>query len=94
MRRAPWIPILIISVMLVMAVFAPVLAPYDPIDQTLKDKLLPPQQMRAPIVWLMSDASSKHTGERYSAKDWPKHLSDEAAARLARSPHQEVPHIM
>ena len=42
MRRAPWIPIVIITVMLVMAVFAPVLAPYDPIDQTLKDKLLPP----------------------------------------------------
>lgn len=42
MRRAPWIPIVIITVMLVMAVFAPVLAPYSPIDQTLRDKLLPP----------------------------------------------------
>lgn len=42
MRRAPWIPIVIISIMLIMAVFAPLIAPYDPIDQTLKDKLLPP----------------------------------------------------
>jgi peptide/nickel transport system permease protein len=32
----------IITVMVVMAVFAPVLAPYSPIDQTLRDKLLPP----------------------------------------------------
>ncbi len=61
---------------------------------TPKDKLLPPQQMRAPIVWLISDASSAHTGERYSAKDWPAGLSDEAASGRARSAHQEVPHIM
>jgi len=43
---------------------------------------------------LMSDASSAHTGERYSAKDWPEHLSHEAAASHARSAHQEVPNIM
>jgi peptide/nickel transport system permease protein len=42
MRRAPWIPICIILVMVVMAVFAPLLAPWSPIDQTLRDKLLPP----------------------------------------------------
>jgi len=45
MRRAPWIPIVIITVMLVMALFAPLLAPHSPIDQALRDKLLPP-------VWL------------------------------------------
>ena len=45
MRRAPWIPICIISTMVFMAVFAPLLAPWSPIDQTLPDKLLPP-------VWL------------------------------------------
>ena len=42
MRNAPWIPIVIIAVMACMAVFAPALAPYSPIDQTLRDKLLPP----------------------------------------------------
>ena len=42
MRRAPWIPIAIIVTMLVMAIFAPLLAPYSPIDQTLRDKMLPP----------------------------------------------------
>jgi len=41
-RRAPWIPIGIITVMLAMALFAPLLAPYSPIDQTLRDKLIPP----------------------------------------------------
>ena len=39
-------------------------------------------------------AYSPMTGERYSAKDWPEHLSNEAAASHARSAHQEVPHIM
>lgn len=42
MHRLPWIPMLIIAAIVVMAVFAPLLAPHDPIDQTLKDKLLPP----------------------------------------------------
>lgn len=42
MRRLPWIPMLIISTIVIMAVLAPLLAPHDPIDQTLKDKLLPP----------------------------------------------------
>ena len=45
--RVPWIPIAIITVMVVMALFAPLLAPYSPIDQTLRDKLLPPFWMRA-----------------------------------------------
>src|SRR5258707_1114064 len=42
MRRIPWIPICVIAVMVCMAVFAPLLAPYSPIDQRLGDKLIPP----------------------------------------------------
>jgi peptide/nickel transport system permease protein len=38
----PWIPICIIAIMVSMALFAPFLAPYSPIDQTLRDKLIPP----------------------------------------------------
>ena len=38
----PWIPIVIITIMLAMALFAPLLAPHSPIEQTLRDKLLPP----------------------------------------------------
>src|SRR5688572_13270452 len=41
-RGVPWIPIAIIAVMVSMALFAPLLAPYSPIDQTLRDKLIPP----------------------------------------------------
>jgi peptide/nickel transport system permease protein len=40
--RVPWMPIAIISAIVIMALFAPLLAPYSPIDQTLRDKLLPP----------------------------------------------------
>jgi len=38
----PWLSVLVIVTMLCMAIFAPLLAPYSPIDQTLRDKLLPP----------------------------------------------------
>ncbi len=42
MRRTPWIPICIIATMILMAIFAPLLAPYSPINQTLRDRLVPP----------------------------------------------------
>ena len=41
-RHLPWIPIFIIGVMVFAAVFAPILAPYSPTKNTLRDKLLPP----------------------------------------------------
>lgn len=45
MRRVPWLPITAIAIMLIMAIFAPLIAPHDPIEQTLRDKLLPPAWM-------------------------------------------------
>src|SRR6185503_16454277 len=42
MRSMPWLSVLVIVTMLCMAIFALLLAPYSPIDQTLRDKLLPP----------------------------------------------------
>src|SRR5215467_13610193 len=42
MRSMPWLSVIVIATMLCMAIFAPLLAPYSPIDQTLRDKLLPP----------------------------------------------------
>src|SRR5215475_4621057 len=42
MRSMPWLSVLVILTMLCMATFAPLLAPHSPIDQTLRDKLLPP----------------------------------------------------
>ena len=42
MRRPPLIPLLIIASIVLMALLAPQLAPNSPLDQTLRDKLLPP----------------------------------------------------
>jgi peptide/nickel transport system permease protein len=42
LRRLPWVAFAIIAVMTVMAVFAPLLAPHSPTEQSLPDKLLPP----------------------------------------------------
>lgn len=42
MRNVPWICAFVIAAMIFMAIFAPLLAPHSPIDQTLRDKLLPP----------------------------------------------------
>jgi peptide/nickel transport system permease protein len=40
--RLPWGPILIIAAMVFVAVFAPVLTPHSPTEQSLVDKLIPP----------------------------------------------------
>ena len=42
MKNLPWTSLFIIITMLFMAVFAPVISPHSPIDQTLADKLIPP----------------------------------------------------
>ena len=42
LRHLPWIPLIIIGGMVFAAVFAPIIAPYSPTKQTLRDKLLPP----------------------------------------------------
>jgi peptide/nickel transport system permease protein len=42
LARLPWVPALIIAVLVVVAVLAPLLAPYSPTAQSLPDKLLPP----------------------------------------------------
>jgi hypothetical protein len=40
--RLPWGPIVIIATMVFVAVFAPILTPHSPTEQSLADKLLPP----------------------------------------------------
>lgn len=42
MRNLPWLSVGIIAAMLFMAIFAPLISPHSPIDQSLPDKLLPP----------------------------------------------------
>lgn len=42
LSRLPWIPFAIIAALVVVAVFAPLIAPQSPTEQSLPDKLLPP----------------------------------------------------
>ncbi len=46
-------------------------------------KLVDPKVMRAPIVWLASDLSDGHTGERYVGNRWDGKLSLAEAAKGA-----------
>lgn len=56
--------------------------------------LLDPKIMRAPILWLCSDDSNNHTGERYIARLWDDTLPPAEAAAKARDVHHEKPGIM
>lgn len=56
--------------------------------------LLDPKIMRAPILWLCSDDSNNHTGERYIARLWDDNLPPAEAAAKARDVHHEKPGIM
>lgn len=49
-------------------------------------KLLKPEIMKAPIVWLASDASDGINGERIIAKDWDASLDATAAGKAAIAP--------
>lgn len=42
LSRLPWIPVAIIAALVVVAVFAPLIAPQSPTEQSLPDKLRPP----------------------------------------------------
>ena len=42
--RLPWIPVIVITVLVILAVFAPLLSPHDPRDQNLRDARTPPFQ--------------------------------------------------
>ncbi len=51
-----------------------------------KGKLLPPDVLVPPLVWLASTASDGHTGERYVATFWDEKLQPaEAAAKACRA---------
>ncbi len=68
--------------------------PESPNKQGADGKLLPPAIIRRAILWLCSDASNGHTGERYTARLWNPALAADIAAEGARSPHAEQPAIM
>jgi len=42
LKQLPWIPVIIIALMVFAAIFAPIIAPHSPTKQSLRDKLRPP----------------------------------------------------
>jgi NAD(P)-dependent dehydrogenase (short-subunit alcohol dehydrogenase family) len=73
-------------------VTANVLAPGGPVATRMTaegaeaDALLRPDIMRAPIVWLASEASNGVTGRRFVAAKWNAALTADQAAQAASSP--------
>ncbi len=51
----------------------------------LREKLLPPDIMIAPLLWLVSEAANEVTGSRFDAKLWDASLPPEQAAEKARA---------
>ena len=70
------------------------LLPDGPNKRGADGLLLAPEIMRAPILWLASDAADGHTGERYIAKLWDPALDPDLAAARARCPRHNQPTIM
>lgn len=60
--------------------FIPESAPFD------RSKLVQPEVMAAPVVWLASDRSGGVTGCRFVANDWDSSLDPDEAAKAARAP--------
>ena len=60
---------------------------YSPVEEPERSadrsKLVQPEVMMAPIVWLMSAKSDGVTGRRFIAKDWDKTLDPRDAAAKA-----------
>jgi 3-oxoacyl-[acyl-carrier protein] reductase len=50
--------------------------------------------MRAPVLWLASDLSNGHTGERFTAKLWNEDLPLDERIAAARDEPIELPRIM
>ena len=57
-------------------------------------QLLSPTLMRAPLLWLMTEADDSVNGHRYVAKLWPLDVPADQAAAQARSPASALPAIM
>ncbi len=65
------------------------LLPPSPNKKGADGKLLSPDVMRAPTLWLASDASNGITGARYIARLW-----QDADPNAARDDHSDPPRIM
>ena len=61
-RRWPVVPIFILAVLLIAAIFAPALAPHDPIKQNLRSRLAPP-------MWAEEGSSTNVLGADHVGRD-------------------------
>src|SRR4030095_12404469 len=68
--RLPWTAFVIIAVMMVVAVFAPLIAPHSPTEQSLPDKLKPPawQEGGSAKHLLGTDLLGRHLFSRLLAR--------------------------
>src|SRR5581483_2013753 len=55
---------------------------------------MPISIMRLPVLWLASDLSNGHTGERFTAKSWDEKLPLAARVAAARDEPIDLPRIM
>ena len=58
----------------------------DGVSDDIRKGLLDPEIIVPPLLWLASDASGGHSGERYNAIDWDGALPPDEAAAKARGP--------
>ena len=67
LKRLPWIPVVIIALMIFAAIFAPLIAPHSPTKQSLRDKLQaaglagrgrPPSTCWAPTFWVGTSSAA------------------------------------
>jgi hypothetical protein len=59
----------------------------------LREKLLHPDIMIPPLLWLVSDAAGDVTGSRFAANLWDAALPPEQAAEKSRSAAGWIPQI-
>ena len=75
-------------------VTANVLVPGGPVNTNLlppdtdfdRNKLIQPDVMKAPVVWLASDASNEINGQRFIAYDWDESLPLQERIAKAAAP--------
>ena len=58
----------------------------DGVSDDIRKGLLDPEIIVPPLLWLASESSDRHTGERYNAIDWDNGLPPDQAAAKARGP--------
>jgi 3-oxoacyl-[acyl-carrier protein] reductase len=56
------------------------------IQESDRTKLIPPEVMVAPLIWLCSSASDGITGQRFIGMRWDKQLPPAEAAKIAGAP--------